>query len=87
VITQSATAPNLVQRVLPEVDLRPWLLTFPFAWRRRRAQDGALLGKLTHLFVDMVLRFDAERAAAHSGGFKRLRELNRVRSAERDRSR
>jgi hypothetical protein len=62
-----ATAANLVERVLPEVDLRQSVLTFPFAWRRRIAQDGALLGKLTRLFVDTVQRFYAERSAAHSG--------------------
>jgi hypothetical protein len=42
-----ATAANLVERVLPlETDLRQWVLTFPFAWRRRLAQDGELLGAL-----------------------------------------
>jgi hypothetical protein len=41
-----ATAANLMERVLPEVDLRQWVMTFPFAWRRRLAQDGALLGTL-----------------------------------------
>ena len=37
-----ATAANLVDLVLPEVALRQWVLTFPFAWRRRLACDGAL---------------------------------------------
>ena len=41
-----ATAANLVEHVLPGVALRQWVLTFPFAWRRRLAQDGALLGAL-----------------------------------------
>ena len=27
--------------------LRQWVLTFPFPWRRRLAQDCALFGKLT----------------------------------------
>jgi hypothetical protein len=58
-----ATAANLVERVLPEVDLRQWVLTFPFAWRRRLGQDGALLGTLTRLFVQTVQSFYAERAA------------------------
>jgi hypothetical protein len=61
-----ATAANLVERVLPDVDLRQWVLTFPFAWRRRLAQDGALLGTLTRLFVATVQRFYAERIAARS---------------------
>jgi hypothetical protein len=33
------------------VGLRQWVLTFPFAWRRRLAQDGELLGRVTRIFV------------------------------------
>jgi hypothetical protein len=62
-----ATSANLTERVLPEVDLRQWVLTFPFAWRRRLAQDGALLGTLTRLFVQTVHGFYTKRAAARSG--------------------
>jgi hypothetical protein len=36
-----ATAANLIEHVLPEVALRQWVLTFPFAWRKRLAMDGA----------------------------------------------
>jgi hypothetical protein len=43
--------------------LRQWVLTFPFSWRRRLAQDGALLGRLTRIFVETVQGFYAERAA------------------------
>jgi hypothetical protein len=43
--------------------LRQWVLTFPFPWRRRLAQDGALLGHLTRIFVEAVHAFYAERAA------------------------
>jgi hypothetical protein len=32
--------------------LRQWVLTFPFSWRRRLAQDGAFLGALGRIFVD-----------------------------------
>jgi len=59
----SATAANLIERVLPQTGLRQWVLTFPFAWRRRLAQDGALLGRLTRIFVETVHTFYAERAA------------------------
>jgi Putative transposase/Transposase zinc-binding domain len=59
-----ATTSNLVERVLPEVDLRQWVLTFPFAWRLRLGQDGALLSTLTRLFVRTVQAFYAQRAAA-----------------------
>jgi hypothetical protein len=59
-----ATAANLIEHVLPSgVALRQWVLTFPFPWRRRLAQDGALLGALTRIFVGTVERFYGERAA------------------------
>jgi hypothetical protein len=56
-----ATAANLIEDVLPEVALRQWVLTFPFPWRRRLAQDGALFGALTRIFVESVERFYQER--------------------------
>ena len=58
-----ATAANLIDRVLPQTGLRQWVLTFPFSWRRRLAQDGALLGRLTRIFAQTVHAFYAERAA------------------------
>jgi hypothetical protein len=51
------------ERVLPQTGLRQWVLTFPFSWRRRLAQDGALLGRLTRIFEETVQTFYAERAA------------------------
>ncbi|WP_437933934.1 transposase [Sorangium sp. So ce341] len=42
---------------------RTRVLTFPFPWRRRLAQDGALFGVLTRIFVESVERFYEERAA------------------------
>ena len=57
----NATAANLMGRVLPETGLRQWVLTFPFAWRRRLSQDGALLGKLTRIFLETVQTFYAQR--------------------------
>ncbi|MCC6647799.1 MAG: transposase, partial [Polyangiaceae bacterium] len=50
----SDTAAHLVDDVLPEVGLRQWVLTSPFAWRARLAHDGGLLSGLTRLFVDTV---------------------------------
>jgi hypothetical protein len=44
-----------------------WVLTFPFAWRRRLAQDGALLSTLKRLLVDTVHSFYAKRAAVAGG--------------------
>jgi hypothetical protein len=64
----NATAANLMERVLPpESGLRQWVLTFPFSWRRRLAQDGALLGRLTRIAVETVLAFYAARAGEESG--------------------
>ena len=60
--------PNLMERVLPlESGLRQWVLTFPFSWRRRLAQDGALLGRLTRIAVETVLVFYAARAGEEGG--------------------
>jgi hypothetical protein len=56
-----AAAANLIEDVLPEVALRQWVLTFPFPWRRRVAQDGAQFGALTRIFVGSVERFYSER--------------------------
>ena len=59
-----ATAANLMERVLPpEGSLRQWVLTFPFSWRRRLAVDGALLSRLTRIFLETVHGFYGERAA------------------------
>lgn len=59
----NATAANLIERVLPpQTGLRQWVLTFPFAWRRRLAQDGALFGRLTRIFVETVQAFYTRRA-------------------------
>ena len=63
-----ATAANLIEHVLPRVALRQWVLTFPFAWRRRLAQDGALLGALARIVLACVQAFYAKRAALACGG-------------------
>ena len=60
-----ATAANLIEHVLPEVALRQWVLTFPYAWRRRLSQDGALLRVLTRIFVETVHRFYAKHTGNH----------------------
>jgi hypothetical protein len=59
-----STAANLIEHVLPEVALRQWVVTFPFQWRRRLAQDGGLLTTLSRIFVEAVHTLYAERAAA-----------------------
>jgi hypothetical protein len=39
----SQTAAHLVEDVLPAVALRQWVLTFPYAWRKRLGYDASLL--------------------------------------------
>jgi hypothetical protein len=56
-----ATAANLIEDVRTVVALRQWVLTFPFPWRRRLAQDGALFGALTRILVESVERLYQER--------------------------
>jgi hypothetical protein len=59
-----STAANLVDLVLPrEAPVRQWVVTFPFAWRKRLGYDAELLGALGSLFVKTVLGFYAERLA------------------------
>jgi hypothetical protein len=58
------SAIELIERVLPpESGLRQWVLTSPFSWRRRLAQDAGLLGRRTRIVVETVLTSYAARAA------------------------
>jgi hypothetical protein len=57
----ASTATNLVECVLPPSPLRQWVLTVPFAWRKRLAYDGELLGAVTRIVVSTVLGFYAGR--------------------------
>ena len=50
----SATAANLMERVLPQTGLRQWVLSFPFPWRRRLAQDGAVEARLRHVGINRI---------------------------------
>jgi hypothetical protein len=63
-----ATAANLMERVLPQVALRQWVLTFPFAWRARLASDAALLGRLTGILVQTVHDFYVQHGVSCGGG-------------------
>ncbi|WP_408022426.1 transposase zinc-binding domain-containing protein [Sorangium sp. Soce836] len=49
-----ATAANLIEDVLPEVAHRPWVLTFPFPWRRRLAGERAPAAPWRHALVTAV---------------------------------
>jgi hypothetical protein len=65
----AATAAHLMEDVLPVgAPLRQWVLTMPFAWRKRLGYDGPLLSALTRLFVKTVLDFYRERGDAAAPG-------------------
>ena len=66
VAVASRTSPRFIVRsscMRPEVTRRQRVLTFPFQWRRRLAQDGSLPGSLTRIFVESVHAFSARRGA------------------------
>ncbi len=42
---------RIVEDVLPAVDLRQWVLTVPFAWRKRLGYEGRLVSELTRIFA------------------------------------
>ena len=65
----ASTAAHLIEDVLPVgVPLRQWVLTVPFAWRKRLGYDGPLLSALTRLFVKTVLDFYRERGGIAARG-------------------
>ena len=55
------TALNLLEHVIPRVPIRQFVLTVPFPLRRRLAYDGPLLGAVSKIFVDSVLRWYRQR--------------------------
>jgi hypothetical protein len=59
---------RIVEDVLPPVDLRQWVLTVPFAWRKRLAYDGRRMSELTRIFVQTVLAFYRERGGGPPRG-------------------
>ena len=50
-------AAHLVDRVLPPVPIRQWVLSFPWAVRFILARDSKLLTKATDIFLDEVFRY------------------------------
>ena len=48
------TAAHLVDRVLPEVPVRQWVLSLPFALRYRLAYDAPLVRDVLAIFVQCV---------------------------------
>jgi hypothetical protein len=48
------TAAHLVDRVLPEVPIRQWVLSLPYTLRFRVAYDSNLVSAVLHIFVQAV---------------------------------
>jgi len=61
------TAAHLVDRVLPEVPVRQWVLSLPFALRYRLAYDARLVSEVLRIFVQAVFGSLRRRACEHSG--------------------
>jgi hypothetical protein len=66
------TAAHLVDRVFPEVPVRQWVLSLPFALRYRLAYDSKLLSDVLHIFIQAV--FSSLR--------RRARDYSRIRKAK-----
>jgi hypothetical protein len=61
------TAAHLVDRVLPQVPVRQWVLSLPFALRYRLAYDAALTSAVLELFVRAVIASLRRRARRQRG--------------------
>jgi hypothetical protein len=61
------TAAHLVDRVLPEVPIRQWVLSLPFALRYRLAYDARLTSAVLAIFVHTVFASLRRRARKHWG--------------------
>ena len=74
------TAANLVDRVLPDVPLRQWVLSAPFDLRIPMARDAALLTAVTRIFcseIDRLLqRLGEERGVRHGASGQVASNLN-----------
>jgi hypothetical protein len=56
------TAAHLVDRVLPMVPVRQWVLSLPFALRYRLAYDSRLVRGILHIFIQTVFSSMRRRA-------------------------
>ena len=64
------TAAHLVDRVIPRVPVRQWVLSLPFKLRYRMAYDSELLTDILNIFVRAVFG-DLRRRARETLGLKR----------------
>ncbi len=61
------TAAHLVDRVLPEVPIRQWVLSLPFGLRYRLAYDSGLVRDVLQIFIRMVFSSLQRRAKKQFG--------------------
>lgn len=61
------TAAHLVDRVIPEVPVRQWVLSVPFALRYRLAYDKSLVGDVLQIFARAVFGSLRRRARDRDG--------------------
>ncbi len=61
------TAARLVDRVLPDVPVRQWVLSFPWALRRLLAYNAKLTSAVLAVFISAVERFTARAGEARHG--------------------
>jgi hypothetical protein len=59
------TAANLVDRILPAVPYRQWVLSLPRQVRFLLARDADLLGQVVGMFLHKVFAWQRRRARAH----------------------
>jgi hypothetical protein len=61
------TAAYLVDRVFPEVPIRQWVLSLPFAPRYRLAYDSQLVSEVLRIFIQVVFSSLRRRARKRTG--------------------
>jgi hypothetical protein len=61
------TAAHLVDRVLPEVPIRQWVLSLPYALRYRLAYDSVLVRDVLRIFIQTVFSSLRRRAKKQHG--------------------
>jgi hypothetical protein len=62
------TAAELVTRAVPEVPVRQWVLSLPWALRLPVARDGVLLTKVTRIFFEAIREHLRAKMGGHGPG-------------------
>jgi hypothetical protein len=78
----AATAAHLVERVLPEVPVRQWVLTLPYPLRYRWAWDARLTSEVLRAFLRALFADLRRRARSQYGvgrGYPKDHLLDRLR--------